>query len=73
MSTDPTPQNISCLKTLTLNILKNSSPDTIAKDIGVPERLRLDDLGLDDLGLDDLGLDDTGLGGAGLGNVGLLE
>ncbi|CAG8821597.1 16137_t:CDS:1, partial [Gigaspora rosea] len=37
MSTDPTLKNISCLKTLALNILKNSSPDAIAKDIGVPE------------------------------------
>ncbi|CAG8519727.1 10105_t:CDS:2, partial [Racocetra fulgida] len=37
MSTDPTLKNISYLKTLALNILKNSSSDTIAKDIGVPE------------------------------------
>ncbi|CAG8666445.1 17572_t:CDS:1, partial [Cetraspora pellucida] len=37
MFTDPTPKNISCLKTLALNILKNNSPDAIAKDIGVPE------------------------------------
>ncbi|CAG8674731.1 14574_t:CDS:2, partial [Racocetra fulgida] len=37
MSTDPTPQNISCLKTLALNILKNSSPDVIAKDVEIPE------------------------------------
>ncbi|CAG8641182.1 24876_t:CDS:2, partial [Dentiscutata erythropus] len=37
MSTNPNPQNISCLKTLTLNILKNSSLDIIAKGIEVPE------------------------------------
>ncbi|CAG8840408.1 44967_t:CDS:2, partial [Gigaspora margarita] len=37
MSTDPTPQNISCLKTLTLNILKNGSLDVIAKDVEIPE------------------------------------
>ncbi|CAG8474970.1 11715_t:CDS:2 [Cetraspora pellucida] len=37
MSTDPTPQNISCLKTLTLNILKNNFPNVIAKDIEISE------------------------------------
>ncbi|CAG8847179.1 31720_t:CDS:1, partial [Gigaspora margarita] len=37
MSTDPTPQNISCLQTLALNILNNGSPDIIAKGVEVPE------------------------------------
>src|SRR6185437_1367279 len=37
MSTNPNPQNISCLKTLALNILKNGSPDIIAKGVEVPE------------------------------------
>lgn len=37
MSTDQTLQNISCLKTLALNILKNGSPDIIAKGVEVPE------------------------------------
>ncbi|CAG8628752.1 23403_t:CDS:1 [Gigaspora margarita] len=37
MSTNLTPQNISYLKTLALNILKNGSPDIIAKGVEVPE------------------------------------
>ncbi|CAG8628786.1 15397_t:CDS:2, partial [Gigaspora margarita] len=37
MSTDQIPQNILCLKTLALNILKNGFPDIIAKGIEVPE------------------------------------
>ncbi|CAG8856335.1 44711_t:CDS:1, partial [Gigaspora margarita] len=37
MSTDQTPQNISCLKTLALNILKNGSSDIIAKDVEILE------------------------------------
>ncbi|CAG8554922.1 4013_t:CDS:1, partial [Scutellospora calospora] len=37
MSTNPTLKNISYLKTLELNILKNSSSDAIAKDIRVSE------------------------------------
>ncbi|KAF0419061.1 hypothetical protein F8M41_007224 [Gigaspora margarita] len=37
MSTDPTPQNISCLKTLALNVLKNSSPEKLASNINIPE------------------------------------
>ncbi|CAG8802085.1 29212_t:CDS:2 [Gigaspora margarita] len=37
MSTDQTPQNISCLKTLALNILKNGTPEVIAKGVEVPE------------------------------------
>ncbi|CAG8838103.1 16580_t:CDS:1, partial [Gigaspora margarita] len=37
MSTDPTFQNISCLKTLALNILKNGSQEFIAKNVNIPE------------------------------------
>ncbi|CAG8459020.1 4837_t:CDS:2 [Cetraspora pellucida] len=37
MSINPTSLNISCLKTLALNILKNSSPDVIANSIEVLE------------------------------------
>ncbi|CAG8810461.1 20104_t:CDS:2, partial [Racocetra fulgida] len=37
MSTDPTLKNISCLKTLALNILKNSSPGVIEKNVDIPE------------------------------------
>ncbi|CAG8852723.1 36321_t:CDS:1, partial [Gigaspora margarita] len=37
MATNPTPQNISCLETFALNILKNSSPEKIASDINTPE------------------------------------
>ncbi|CAG8845618.1 502_t:CDS:1 [Gigaspora margarita] len=37
MSTNPTPQNILCLKNLALNILKNGSPEVIAEDVEVPE------------------------------------
>ncbi|CAG8664074.1 23120_t:CDS:2, partial [Dentiscutata erythropus] len=37
MATNPIPQNISCLETLALNVLKNSSPKKIANDINIPE------------------------------------
>ncbi|CAG8830441.1 38813_t:CDS:2, partial [Gigaspora margarita] len=37
MSTNPTPQNVSCLKNLALNILKNGTPEVIAKGVEVPE------------------------------------
>ncbi|RIB28224.1 hypothetical protein C2G38_2158560 [Gigaspora rosea] len=37
MSTNPTPQNILCLKNLALNILKNGSPEVIAEGVEVLE------------------------------------
>ncbi|CAG8824240.1 7075_t:CDS:1, partial [Gigaspora rosea] len=37
MSTNPTSQNVSCLKNLALNILKNGTPEVIAKGVEVPE------------------------------------
>ncbi|CAG8622354.1 25533_t:CDS:1 [Dentiscutata erythropus] len=37
MATNPIPQNILCLETLVLNVLKNSSPEKIANDINIPE------------------------------------
>ncbi|CAG8814174.1 24500_t:CDS:2, partial [Gigaspora rosea] len=37
MSTNPMPQNVLCLKNLALNILKNSSPEVIAKGVEVSE------------------------------------
>ncbi|CAG8510586.1 21585_t:CDS:2 [Dentiscutata erythropus] len=37
MFTNPTPQNVSCLKNLALNILKNGSRNIIAKGVEVPE------------------------------------
>ncbi|CAG8801230.1 23168_t:CDS:2 [Gigaspora margarita] len=37
MSTNPTPQNVSCFKNLALNILKNGTPEVIAKGVEVPE------------------------------------
>ncbi|KAF0517996.1 hypothetical protein F8M41_016839 [Gigaspora margarita] len=37
MATNPTLQNIACLETLALNILKISSPEKIASDINIPE------------------------------------
>ncbi|CAG8838955.1 15521_t:CDS:1, partial [Cetraspora pellucida] len=37
MSTNPTPKNVSCLKNLALNILKNGTPEVITKGVEVPE------------------------------------
>ncbi|CAG8482247.1 9276_t:CDS:1, partial [Cetraspora pellucida] len=37
MSTNPTSQNILCLKNLALNILKNDIPEIIAKSVEVSE------------------------------------
>ncbi|CAG8823968.1 10336_t:CDS:2, partial [Racocetra fulgida] len=37
MSTNPTPQNILCLKNLALNILKNGFPEVIAEGVEVLE------------------------------------
>ncbi|CAG8737758.1 8696_t:CDS:2, partial [Cetraspora pellucida] len=37
MTTNSTSQNISCLETLILNVLKNSSSEKIANDINIPE------------------------------------
>ncbi|CAG8824002.1 38831_t:CDS:2, partial [Gigaspora margarita] len=37
MATNPTPQNIACLETLALNILKILFPEKIASDINIPE------------------------------------
>ncbi|CAG8805760.1 8022_t:CDS:1, partial [Cetraspora pellucida] len=37
MSTNPTSKNVSCLKNLALNILKNSTPEVITKGVEVPE------------------------------------
>ncbi|CAG8459662.1 637_t:CDS:1 [Cetraspora pellucida] len=37
MATNPSPQNISCLETLALNVLKHSSPEKIANNINISE------------------------------------
>ncbi|CAG8558312.1 11615_t:CDS:1 [Cetraspora pellucida] len=37
MTTNNTPQNISCFETLALNVLKNSSSEKIANNINIPE------------------------------------
>ncbi|CAG8789543.1 14290_t:CDS:1, partial [Cetraspora pellucida] len=37
MATNPMPQNVSCLKSLALNILKNDTPEVIVKNVDIPE------------------------------------